>query len=164
MLVISESTDSAGREIADSVAVVEETNFYSSMQGYKIVEVLEYDSGTGHSDIDFRIERTGSVRLVSAFVTILMWFITVAMIFVLSSIVIRKRKVEYGMFGFLSAMIFALPALRNIQPFVPTFGCLSDYMAFFWAELTAAVGLIIMIATWLIRKAQKHEELEHPKP
>jgi hypothetical protein len=162
MLVVSDGKDSAGKDVETKIPIVKETNFYASMQGYKIAEVDEYESGVGHADIDFKIERTDSVRMVSTFITVLMWFITVAMILVLGSIIIRKRKVEYGMFGFLSAMLFALPALRNIQPFVPTFGCLSDYMAFFWAELTAAVGLIFMIATWLKRSAQKHDEA-HPK-
>jgi hypothetical protein len=48
-------------------------------------------------------------------------------------------------------LIFGLPALRSIQPSVPTVGVLGDYFSFIWAELFVAASAIIMIWTWLLR-------------
>jgi hypothetical protein len=48
-------------------------------------------------------------------------------------------------------LIFGLPALRNIQPGVPTVGVLGDYFSFIWAELFVAASAIIMMCTWLLR-------------
>jgi hypothetical protein len=49
------------------------------------------------------------------------------------------------------SLIFGLPALRSIQPGVPTVGVLGDYFSFIWAELFVAASAIIMIWTWLLR-------------
>lgn len=49
------------------------------------------------------------------------------------------------------SLIFGLPALRSIQPGVPSVGVLGDYFSFIWAELFVAASAIIMIATWLVR-------------
>jgi hypothetical protein len=48
-------------------------------------------------------------------------------------------------------LIFGLPALRSIQPSVPTVGVLGDYFSFIWAELFVAASAIIMMWTWLLR-------------
>ncbi len=147
--------DSSGKTEPEDVLLVKDVSFYSSMQGYKISEVKETEAGDGYSDMRFTIERINSVRMFSIFIMCLMWCMTISIIFVVSSIVIRKRKVEYSMFAFLSAMLFALPALRATQPFVPTIGAYSDYIAFFWAEATIAAALIILILTWLKRPSPK---------
>lgn len=153
--VTTTEKDSAGNVTEEDVPLMKEVHFYSSLQGYKVTGVKELEGGDGYSDMQFTIERTTSVLMFSTFVMCLMWCMTISIVLVVSSIVIRKRKVEYSMFAFLSAMIFALPALRNVQPFVPTIGCYSDYIAFFWAEATIAAGLIILIATWLKRPSAK---------
>jgi hypothetical protein len=49
------------------------------------------------------------------------------------------------------SLIFGLPALRNIQPGVPSVGVLGDYFSFIWAELFVAASAIIMMWTWLLR-------------
>ncbi|MGD0444415.1 MAG: DUF4436 family protein [Edaphobacter sp.] len=49
------------------------------------------------------------------------------------------------------SLIFGLPALRSIQPGVPSVGVLGDYFSFIWAELFVAASAIIMIWTWLLR-------------
>jgi hypothetical protein len=153
--ITTQEKDSAGNVTVSDVSITKDVYFYSSMNGYKISAVKETESRDGYSDLEFTIERINSVRMFSIFIMCLMWFITISIIFVVSSIVIRKRKVEYSMFAFLSAMLFALPALRNVQPFVPTIGAYSDYIAFFWAEATVAAGLVILIVTWLKRPSPK---------
>lgn len=158
--VTSSSKDSAGKVTTIDVPIVKDAYFYSSMAGYKVSAVKEINAGDGYSDMEFSIARTRSVTMFSVFVIALMWLMTIAIILVVGSIVIRKRKVEYSMFAFLSAMLFAMPALRNVQPFVPTIGCYSDYIAFFWAELVVAIGLVLLIGTWLKRPAPKHEGIE----
>jgi hypothetical protein len=155
--ITAEKKDSAGNVKTIEVPIKKDVYFYSSIQGYKITSVKEVEFGDGYSDMQFKIERTNSVMMFSVFVMVLMWCMTISIILVVGSIVIRKRVVEYSMFAFLSAMIFALPALRDVQPFVPTIGCYSDYIAFFWSEATVGTGLVILIVTWLKRPAQKQQ-------
>jgi hypothetical protein len=147
--------DSAGNVENESVPIIKETNFYSSVGGYRVDQLTEGDSGHGYSDFEMNIVRTRSVSVFVTFVMILMWMITLSVMLVIFSIILRNRKVEYSMFAFLSAMLFALPALRNVQPFVPALGCYSDYVAFFWAEAIVAASLILMVLTWLKRPGPK---------
>jgi hypothetical protein len=153
--VTTQEKDSAENMAIVPVPMVKETDFYSSMQGYRVTDIKEKNEEDGYSEIEFNIERTASVKMFSRFMMILMWFMTLAVVLVIASIIIRKRKIEYSMFAFLSAMLFALPALRNVQPFIPTIGCLSDYVSFFWAEAIVAAGLIVMVFTWLKRPGPK---------
>lgn len=148
-------TDSGATEPL-AIVMDKEIEFYSSIQGYKVTDVVEDNDGDGFTGIDFALSRTSSVKFFSTFIMVTMWIISLAVLFVMLSIILRNRKVEYSMFAFLSAMLFAFPAMRNVQPFVPPIGCLSDYIAFFWAEGIIALSLIIMIITWLKRTAARH--------
>jgi Domain of unknown function (DUF4436) len=53
------------------------------------------------------------------------------------------------------ALIFGLPALRNIQPGVPGVGVLSDYISFIWAEFIVSTSAIALAWTWIIRSRRK---------
>ena len=61
------------------------------------------------------------------------------------------RKIEIGMFSFLGALLFAFPALRNSQPGTPPIGTMSDFLAFFWAEVIIALSLLSVVLRWIIR-------------
>jgi hypothetical protein len=58
---------------------------------------------------------------------------------------------------FAIALIFGLPALRNIQPYVPPVGVLGDYFSFIWAELLVAACAIMTALTWVIRTTRNTE-------
>ena len=53
------------------------------------------------------------------------------------------------------SLIFGLPAIRNVQPGVPSVGALGDYFSFIWAEMIVGISAIFTIAMWLLRS---HEE------
>lgn len=62
---------------------------------------------------------------------------------------------EMGEMAFCAALLFAFPAIRNVQPFAPPMGVLSDYLGFFWAESLVAVTLLIKLNMWLRRKKRE---------
>jgi hypothetical protein len=53
------------------------------------------------------------------------------------------------------SLILGLPALRNIQPGVPSAGAIVDYVAFSSAELIVAASAVIIVWTWLLRSRAK---------
>jgi hypothetical protein len=55
------------------------------------------------------------------------------------------------------ALIFGLPALRNVQPNVPGMGVLSDYMSFIWAECMVSISAIMLAWIWVIRSRRSRE-------
>ncbi len=155
LYIVTPESDSTGQIKNKEVSIVKETNFLASIQGYRVTTANEIESSGGYTGLEIYFERTAAVKMFSQFTMILFWLFTISVALVVFSIVIRNRKVEYSMFAFLSAMLFALPALRNIQPFIPTIGCLSDYVSFFWAEAASALGLVVMVFTWLKRPGPK---------
>jgi hypothetical protein len=132
--------------------------FQGSLHGYDFSAQIDTASSEVYSGIDIEVTRAGSTKFFSVFIMIAMWLLSVIVIFLVLSVVVRKRKIELAFFAFISAMIFALPALRNMQPLIPTIGTFSDYVSFFWAESFMALSLFVIVFVWLRRPGEKHEK------
>ena len=130
-------------------------DFFGSIAGYKIEAAKSKDSDDTYVGIEMKIARSSTVVFFSGFVMVLMWGVTLAVLFMVLSIVLRGRKIELAMFSFIAALLFAFTALRNSQPGIPPIGTLSDFMAFFWAEVILSLGLLAIIFTWLLRPGAK---------
>jgi hypothetical protein len=65
-----------------------------------------------------------------------------------SLVFLRRRKVEATLTGALAAMLFALPAMREVLPGAPPLGVAADILVFLWAEVAVAVGLSLFVWTW----------------
>jgi Domain of unknown function (DUF4436) len=130
-------------------------DFYGSIPGMKIEAAKSDDSDDDYVGIDMKIGRSSTVVFFSLFITFLMWGATIVVVLLVLSVLLRGRKIEVGMFSFLSALIFALVAVRNSQPGVPPIGVFSDFIAFFWAEVILALCLLTLVFTWLLRPAAK---------
>lgn len=114
----------------------------------------EYDkevSTPNNAVIDISLERAGTARFFSIFIMIAMWALTIGVIFLVFRVFSGQRKIEISMFSFLGALLFAFPALRNSQPGTPPIGTLSDFLAFFWAEVIIALSLLSVVVRWIIR-------------
>jgi len=127
-------------------------NFSGSVTGYKIDAALDEENGGNITSLNIEINRAGSTKFFAMFVIIVMWVLTLMLCLLLFNILVLGRKIEIAMFTFASAMIFAFPAFRNMMPLAPPIGAFPDFIAFFWAEGFAALTLVILISTWLVRK------------
>ena len=108
-------------------------------------------NGPGHVGINFQIDRSATVMGVACFIMAIQMLLALALIALVFSI-IRGRKPEVSMFSWMGAMMFAFPALRNASPGIPpVLGTLSDYLAFFWAESTVAIVLVISVSIYLFK-------------
>jgi hypothetical protein len=58
------------------------------------------------------------------------------------------RRMDTTLAAVLSAMIFALPAIRNIMPGAPPLGVRADSMVFLWAEVAVVIGLVLVVSAW----------------
>ncbi|HRE40452.1 MAG TPA: DUF4436 family protein [Ignavibacteria bacterium] len=143
-----------GSEITDDIPI--SISFEGSLHGYNFHPVQDTTVSKIYSAINVNIHRSNSTLFFSVFIMIAMWLLSGIVILLVLSVVVRKRKAELGMMAFISAMIFALPALRNMQPLVPTIGTFSDYVSFFWAESFMAISLFVIVLTWLRRPPEKN--------
>ncbi|MBK8304550.1 MAG: DUF4436 family protein [Chloracidobacterium sp.] len=87
------------------------------------------------------------------FVSVLMWVLTIGMLFFVISLFMRGRKVEIAMFSFMGAMLFGFYAIRNSQPNVPPIGVYSDFLSYIWCEIIVGFLLACLVA-WVLRPAK----------
>jgi hypothetical protein len=129
-------------------------DFAGSIPGFKIDATKAKDSDEDLVGIDMTITRASTTKFFSLFVTVMMWGLTISVLLLTLSCVLRGRKVELAMFSFTAALLFAFAAVRNAQPGTPPIGTYSDFISFFWAEVIIALCLVVLVFTWLLRPAK----------
>jgi hypothetical protein len=104
-----------------------------------------------HALIEINLQRASTAMFFSIFIMVAMWALAFGVICLVFRVFAGHRKIEISMFSFLGALLFAFPALRNSQPGTPPIGTLSDFLAFFWAEVIIALSLLSVVLRWIIR-------------
>jgi hypothetical protein len=122
-----------------------------SVAGLRMDTEYAKENKPDHTIIDISIQRATTAVFFSVFIMIAMWALTIGVICLVFRVFAGHRKIEISMFSFLGALLFAFPALRNSQPGTPPIGTLSDFLAFFWAEVIIAMSLLSVVLRWLIR-------------
>lgn len=126
--------------------------FAPSSSGYTITTAKSKDSDDGYTNLTLSITRAFTVKLFATFIMLLMWSVTLAVLALVFTVVIKGRKAEIAMFSFIATLIFAFVTVRNSQPGVPPVGTFSDVWSFFWAEALLGVCLLAVVLTWVFRK------------
>ena len=80
----------------------------------------------------------------------LMWILTLGGVGIAWRVT-TGRKAEIPMCAFLGVLLFAFPAVRNLQPSAPPIGALSDFLAFFWCEALVAISLCFVLGSYVFR-------------
>lgn len=122
-----------------------------SIPGYQIAIEKNTENNATWVEATVHIKRSIAVVAFSTFVMLLMWGLSISVLLMVIVLLFRKQKIEIGLFGFMSALLFAFYGLRNGQPSIPPIGVYSDFVAFFWAEILVAVSLLVTALTWVFR-------------
>lgn len=130
-------------------------HFHGAITGYNIdadyIPKTEFESSDSYIGLRINVSRSVITKSFAIFIMIAMWMIGLVVFVMVMVMVWQPRPIEFGMFTLNAAMLFALPAVRNLQPNVPPPGSLSDFLSFFWAESLVAISLPILFFTWLTR-------------
>ena len=140
-----------GAEPAAAEAVPMAVEMRGSVAGLRLDTEYAKENTPSHAVIDISIERATTAVFFSVFIMIAMWSLVVGVLFLVFRVFAGQRKIEISMFSFLGALLFAFPALRNSQPGTPPIGTMSDFIAFFWAEVIIALSLLSVVLRWIIR-------------
>lgn len=124
---------------------------HGSVSGLRIEAEYAKEHTDDHVVVDLNLSRAPTAIFFSVFIMAAMWSLTLGVVCLVFRVLAGHRKIEISMFSFLGALLFAFPALRNSQPGTPPIGTLSDFLAFFWAEVLIALSLLAVVLTWLIR-------------
>jgi hypothetical protein len=140
-----------GGESGGNESIPAAVELRGSVAGLRIDTEYAKENAPDHTVIDINIQRATTAVFFSVFIMIAMWALAIGVVFLVFRVFAGHRKIEISMFSFLGALLFAFPALRNSQPGTPPIGTLSDFLAFFWAEVIIALSLLSVVLRWLIR-------------
>ena len=138
-----------GAEGAEQIPVALELR--GSVSGLRIDASFAEENKDNNVVVDISISRARTTMFFSLFIMVAMWALAIGVICLVFRVFAGHRKIEISMFSFLGALLFAFPALRNSQPGTPPIGTLSDFLAFFWAEVIIALSLLSVVLRWLVR-------------
>lgn len=137
--------------VEERVPVMLDTSL-CSFEGYKVILTPEPDHSPGYVHIRIDLQRTLSIKLFTVFVSVLMLLVSIGFMNMVRKLVKSEAAPDINEMAFGAALLFAFPAIRSIEPFVPPMGVLSDFIGFFWAETIVAISLVVHLQCWMKRK------------
>ena len=138
-------------DLKDHVAVPTSVAILASIPGIKFMGDVSHSGDPVVTAINLKLRRPENLIVVSMLVMVGMMTLALSVFAMALKATASNKKVDYLPLSLAISLIFGLPALRNIQPFVPPVGALGDYFSFIWAEVLVAASAIIAIWTWLVR-------------
>jgi len=139
----------------EAEAIPMAVNFHGAISGFNIdidyIPKTEFESSDDYMGLRVNISRSVIIKSFSIFLMIAMWLIGLVVFTITTVVVFQPRPIEFGLYTLIAGMLFALPAVRNLQPGVPPLGSLTDFLSFFWAESLVAMSMPILFYSWLTR-------------
>jgi hypothetical protein len=134
-------------------------NFTASIPGFKFQGTLTQDNATRLMHAAIAMRRANNVVTISITVMAVMVGLAISIMGMVLRMTAARGEINLVPLSLCVALIFGLPALRNVQPGVPSVGALSDYMSFIWAEVMVSTSAIALAWAWIIhsRKDGKSE-------
>ncbi|HEY6376930.1 MAG TPA: DUF4436 family protein [Edaphobacter sp.] len=129
----------------------------ASFQGIKFDGTITEDNTYKLMHTTIAIRRANNVISVSLIVMTVMFVLAVSIMGMVFQLTASPGVVNLRPLSLSVALIFGLPALRNVQPNVPGMGVLSDYISFIWAEIMVSISAITLAWVWIIRSRESRK-------
>lgn len=151
--------DKPAVQAVESVPVDVNFDLQTAVHGFSVATAPDPASKGPFAGIDLTIKRSKSTLFFSLFVMGLMWILALGAVGIAWRVLVMGTKAELAMCTMLSALLFAFPAIRNLQPTAPPIGALSDFLAFFWCESLVAVSLFLVLGNYLFRTLRAQRDV-----
>jgi len=106
--------------------------------------------------VTFTVRRSTTTKTFAIIIFMVMWGLSLSIFTAAMSVWFREKKVELPLIAISTALLFALPNIRNSQPGVPPIaGVTSDMVGFFWNLLLVAISAVSLLINWIIKNARE---------
>ncbi|KAJ7151839.1 hypothetical protein C8R43DRAFT_1190405 [Mycena crocata] len=131
-----------------------------TVQGFKIETTFLGQEVDGSGvQISFRVSRSPITKAFSIVIILVMWGLSGSVFIAAMSVFFRERKVEPPLIAISTAVLFALPNVRNSQPGIPSVaGTTSDMVGFFFNMLLVAISAFSLILNYIIKNRREKEK------
>ena len=126
-------------------------SFTATYPGIKFEGAVTEDSTNKLVHTTIAIRRANNVISLSLIVMTVMFVLAISIMGMVLQMTATPGEINLVPLTLCVALIFGLPALRNVQPSVPGMGVLSDYISFIWAELMVSISAITLAWIWITR-------------
>ncbi|KAJ3392818.1 hypothetical protein HDU92_008174 [Lobulomyces angularis] len=131
----------------------------AALQSWSFENTVE-DVSVNIQQVSFTFKRSFTTRFFSFFIIITLWVLSFLILSLAVTLWMRDRKVEPPTIAVTTGMLFALPAVRNVQPGIPGIGCTADVIGFFWNMIMVATGAALLLTNYILKyKAEKNKPL-----
>jgi hypothetical protein len=126
-------------------------NFVASISGIKFEGTVTQNDTYKLMRTTVDIRRANNVIILSIMVMVIMFVLAISIVGMVFQVTASPGEINLIPLSLCVALIFGLPALRNIQPGVPAVGGFSDYLSFIWAEMMVSISAIALAWVWIVR-------------
>jgi hypothetical protein len=126
-------------------------NLVATFSGIKFEGTVAEDEAYKLMHTTIEMRRANNVITLSLIVMAVMFVLAISVMGMVLHVTASPGEVDLVPLSLCIALIFGLPALRNVQPNVPGMGVLSDYISFIWAELMVSISAITLAWIWITR-------------
>ncbi|KAI8894798.1 hypothetical protein BC833DRAFT_603555 [Globomyces pollinis-pini] len=128
--------------------------FAGGMTGWT-VHVDMYDV-KDNVQLAISLYRSPTIILFSLFIMTIMWALSITVMILSLSVWYRDRKIEPPTIAFTGSLLFALPAIRNIQPGAPQIGCIADTASFFWCMGLVVISMLMNMWNYIEKNPREY--------
>jgi hypothetical protein len=133
---------------------------FGSLQGFSVDTSYEPDTVNGvefaYVSLKFTAKRTAVTMGFAILLFIVMWCLTTSIVILTLWIWITGRRTELPIIVLSTALLYALPNIRNGSPGVPVrAGIIADLVGYIWHVLLVSMCVISLIVNYIYRKDGK---------
>jgi len=150
VLVIEAAVQQSGQPIPLTIYTI------GAVQGFTSTTKFQGLPGDGNQvdgsvvELTFEFRRSNTTRLFSAISFLLMWFLSLSVFIATVTVWFREKNTEVPLIAISTALLFALPNIRNSQPGVPTIvGTTEDMVGFFWNLVLVGASAVALLAKYV---------------
>jgi Domain of unknown function (DUF4436) len=134
-----------------NVSVPLSFNVSAAIRGIKFRGSVTRNPSTQVVGIGLNLRRADNLISVAILINAMMIGLAISVLAMVLHVRAASGELDLVPLSMSISLIFGLPALRNVQPGVPSVGAFIDYVIFTWAELIVAVSAVVTVWHWLLR-------------
>ena len=130
--------------------------FDDSHHGFRFITRPLPADDHGYGGFAVGLRRSGLVLGLAIFLMMLAWGVSYVSLRLLSLVLEGAIDVNLDMFVAFTGLLVGMYFFRSVLPEVPPIsGTLADFLAFLWAEITAALGTVAVGVVWTRRESRR---------
>ncbi|KAG0300132.1 hypothetical protein BGZ97_003376 [Linnemannia gamsii] len=135
--------------------------FLGKLQSVEFIPTVQIETDDLYKiSIEIFTRRSPTTIGFSLFIVLIMWMLSIAIGIIAIQVIRKYRVTDEHVLTLGITTLFALPALRETQPGIPSIGCAADVLGFYWNMAIIAISSIMILMASALRWKEPSIERE----